>query len=195
MLPCWLTKCSGTAHRHGWSTQVCWCGVVLVHVCWHTFPRGLRSTADVCTAHLPPKALPVEASCQRIQKQARQAHVAPGVVTYVPAWVVAPKDQLGYQRCLGFALHSLHMSSDISTPAVVVPCAAGWVGGSCGRSGQRIPLGYTRAIIDAIQGGQLQAATHATTPYFNLQVSAACRHYIGHRARAICRHSSARLYC
>ena len=49
----------------------------------------------------------------------------------------------------------------------------GWSGGAYG-VGSRISLPYTRAIIDAIHGGQLAAAQTAEDPIFGLQVPTSC---------------------
>ncbi len=40
--------------------------------------------------------------------------------------------------------------------------------------GSRIPLGFTRAIIDAIHSGQLAKASTTTEPVFGLSVPASC---------------------
>jgi phosphoenolpyruvate carboxykinase (ATP) len=47
----------------------------------------------------------------------------------------------------------------------------GWSGGPYG-VGTRISLAYTRALIDAVLSGQLDAATYRTDPIFNLAVPA-----------------------
>lgn len=64
---------------------------------------------------------------------------------------------------------------------------AGWVGGQCGGSGQRISLQHTRAMIDAIHSGQLQAAAYVDTPHFNLQVcpAAVLSHGAGRLGNAV----------
>ena len=49
----------------------------------------------------------------------------------------------------------------------------GWAGGPPG-CGSRIPLAYTRAIIDAIHGGELAQAETAVEPYFGLRVPLSC---------------------
>ena len=51
----------------------------------------------------------------------------------------------------------------------------GWVGGGYGdRSGSRMPLKETRAIIDAIHSGELAGAETQTLPVFDLQVPTRC---------------------
>ena len=49
----------------------------------------------------------------------------------------------------------------------------GWSGGSYG-VGQRMDLGYTRAIIDAIHAGDLDAAETARDPVFGLDYAVCC---------------------
>jgi phosphoenolpyruvate carboxykinase (ATP) len=49
----------------------------------------------------------------------------------------------------------------------------GWSGGSY-HTGSRIPLAYTRAIIDAIHSGELSAAPTVEEPYFGLHVPKRC---------------------
>jgi phosphoenolpyruvate carboxykinase (ATP) len=49
----------------------------------------------------------------------------------------------------------------------------GWVGGSYG-AGERIKLGFTRAIIKAALNGELMAATCQTLDLFNLQIPMNC---------------------
>lgn len=46
----------------------------------------------------------------------------------------------------------------------------GWTGSSYLSGGQRCPLKYTRAILDAIHDGSLAKASFETLPIFNLQV-------------------------
>lgn len=53
---------------------------------------------------------------------------------------------------------------------VCVLAVAGWAGGCCSGEGHRISLQHTRAIIDAIHGGQLQQVDYVDTPHFHLQV-------------------------
>jgi phosphoenolpyruvate carboxykinase (ATP) len=50
----------------------------------------------------------------------------------------------------------------------------GWVGGKYGGDGQRCPLKYTRAIIDAIHSGELAKADFELYPVFNLHVPKKC---------------------
>jgi len=45
----------------------------------------------------------------------------------------------------------------------------GWTGGRYG-VGKRMSIGHTRAIIDAIHSGELEAAEYSQTPIFHLQV-------------------------
>ena len=49
----------------------------------------------------------------------------------------------------------------------------GWSGGSYG-TGRRMPLSYTRAIIDAIHSGALATAPTRTDPVFGFEVVTAC---------------------
>ena len=49
----------------------------------------------------------------------------------------------------------------------------GWAGGAAG-TGSRIPLKYTRAIIDAIHSGELAKAATVEDPIFGLQVPTKC---------------------
>lgn len=49
----------------------------------------------------------------------------------------------------------------------------GWIGGSYG-VGNRIKLGYTRAIIDAIHSGELANAPTAMDPHFGLAIATKC---------------------
>ncbi|KAI7841208.1 hypothetical protein COHA_005173 [Chlorella ohadii] len=49
----------------------------------------------------------------------------------------------------------------------------GWTGGRFG-TGSRMPLEYTRAVVDAIHSGALAKAQYQTLPVFNLQVPTAC---------------------
>lgn len=42
----------------------------------------------------------------------------------------------------------------------------GWVGGPCGKGGNRIPLKYTRAIVDAIHSGELEGVQYGMLPDF-----------------------------
>jgi phosphoenolpyruvate carboxykinase (ATP) len=49
----------------------------------------------------------------------------------------------------------------------------GWAGGAYG-VGSRIPLAYTRAIIDAIHGDTLKSAPTQRDPYFKLDYCAQC---------------------
>ncbi|AFZ80045.1 phosphoenolpyruvate carboxykinase ATP, putative [Theileria equi strain WA] len=47
----------------------------------------------------------------------------------------------------------------------------GWIKGPCDSpTGQRIPLKYTRKIIDAIHDGSLEKASYTQVPVFNLEV-------------------------
>lgn len=46
----------------------------------------------------------------------------------------------------------------------------GWVGGSFGRGGNRIPIAYTRAILDAIHSGELIKANYEIMDIFNFQI-------------------------
>ncbi|KAF9439004.1 Protein kinase C-like 1, partial [Entomortierella beljakovae] len=48
----------------------------------------------------------------------------------------------------------------------------GWTGGAYGKTGSRISLKYTRAIIDAIHSGELTKAEYKNYPTFNLQIPA-----------------------
>ena len=52
----------------------------------------------------------------------------------------------------------------------------GWIGGAFGHGGKRIPLKYTRAIIDAIHDGTLSTSSqeYETYPVFNLHVPVSC---------------------
>jgi ATP-dependent phosphoenolpyruvate carboxykinase len=50
----------------------------------------------------------------------------------------------------------------------------GWIGGAFGHGGKRIPLKYTRAIIDEIHSGKLASQTFENYPVFNLSVPKAC---------------------
>jgi phosphoenolpyruvate carboxykinase (ATP) len=50
----------------------------------------------------------------------------------------------------------------------------GWVGGRCGGGGNRCPLKYTRAIIDAIHSGELAKAEFDEEPVFHLNFPKAC---------------------
>ena len=50
----------------------------------------------------------------------------------------------------------------------------GWVGRSLSKGGQRFPLKYTRAILDAIHDGTLAKVTFETFDVFNLQIPTAC---------------------
>ena len=49
----------------------------------------------------------------------------------------------------------------------------GWIGGAFG-TGQRIPLGYTRAIIDAIHGGHLEQVEMIQDDFFGLAIPQEC---------------------
>jgi phosphoenolpyruvate carboxykinase (ATP) len=49
----------------------------------------------------------------------------------------------------------------------------GWAGGSYG-GGQRMPLAYTRAIVDAIHAGSLRDAPTVVDPIFGLHVVTQC---------------------
>ena len=51
----------------------------------------------------------------------------------------------------------------------------GWSQGPYG-VGKRIPLTYSRAIIDAIHSGELSSATYETYPVFNLQIPISVSH-------------------
>jgi phosphoenolpyruvate carboxykinase (ATP) len=46
----------------------------------------------------------------------------------------------------------------------------GWVGGGCGKGGERIDIVATRKIIDAILEGSLQEVEYETLPVFNLSI-------------------------
>ncbi|KAJ2723745.1 Protein kinase C-like 1 [Coemansia sp. Benny D115] len=46
----------------------------------------------------------------------------------------------------------------------------GWSGGGCGSGGRRMPLEYSRAIIDAIHSGELEKAEYADYGVFNLKI-------------------------
>ncbi|KAF9934590.1 Protein kinase C-like 1 [Linnemannia zychae] len=46
----------------------------------------------------------------------------------------------------------------------------GWTGGAYGKTGQRISLKYSRAIIDAIHSGELKKAEYQTYPVFGLEI-------------------------
>jgi len=50
----------------------------------------------------------------------------------------------------------------------------GWVGRSVTKGGQRCPLKYTRAILNAIHDGTLAKAQYETLDVFNLNVPTAC---------------------
>jgi len=50
----------------------------------------------------------------------------------------------------------------------------GWVGRSVAKGGQRCPLKYTRAILNAIHDGTLAKAKYETFEVFNLAVPTAC---------------------
>jgi len=50
----------------------------------------------------------------------------------------------------------------------------GWVGRSVAKGGQRCPLKYTRAILNAIHDGTLAQAKYETFDVFNLAVPTAC---------------------
>ena len=52
----------------------------------------------------------------------------------------------------------------------------GWIGGAFGHGGSRIPLKYTRAIIDSIHDGTLSSPStkYETYPVFNLSVPTTC---------------------
>ena len=49
----------------------------------------------------------------------------------------------------------------------------GWVGGSYG-IGKRIPLKYTRAMINAAMNGDLDYVAYETDPFFNLNIPKFC---------------------
>ncbi|OAQ29534.1 phosphoenolpyruvate carboxykinase [ATP] [Linnemannia elongata AG-77] len=49
----------------------------------------------------------------------------------------------------------------------------GWNGGAYGKTGKRISLKYSRAIIDAIHSGELKKATYQTYPIFGLEIPTA----------------------
>jgi phosphoenolpyruvate carboxykinase (ATP) len=50
----------------------------------------------------------------------------------------------------------------------------GWVGRSVAKGGQRCPLKYTRAILNAIHDGSLAKAKYENFDVFNLNVPTAC---------------------
>lgn len=50
----------------------------------------------------------------------------------------------------------------------------GWTGGKYG-TGQRCPLRYTRAIVDAVHDGSLAQATYEAFPVFNLNIPTAVK--------------------
>lgn len=50
----------------------------------------------------------------------------------------------------------------------------GWVGRSVTKGGQRCPLKYTRAILNAIHDGTLAKAEYETLDVFNLRVPKSC---------------------
>eukprot|EP00386_Alphamonas_edax_P004492 GDKI01014174.1.p1 GENE.GDKI01014174.1~~GDKI01014174.1.p1 ORF type:complete len:614 (-),score=252.41 GDKI01014174.1:602-2443(-) len=50
----------------------------------------------------------------------------------------------------------------------------GWVGGAYGKTGKRISLKYTRAMIDAIHDGTLAKAEYELMPIFGLPVPKSC---------------------
>jgi phosphoenolpyruvate carboxykinase (ATP) len=49
----------------------------------------------------------------------------------------------------------------------------GWIGGSYGDA-ERIPLAYTRAILDAIHSGELANSTFEEFPVFKLHIPTSC---------------------
>ena len=51
----------------------------------------------------------------------------------------------------------------------------GWVGRSLSKGGQRFPLQYTRAILNAIHDGSLLQGTFEMFDVFNLRIPTACR--------------------
>ena len=51
----------------------------------------------------------------------------------------------------------------------ICPALPGWTGGPYG-IGSRFKLRHTRAIIDAIHSGELEAAEYETMPIFGLKV-------------------------
>lgn len=50
----------------------------------------------------------------------------------------------------------------------------GWVGHSASKGGNRCPLKYTRAILDAIHDGTLAAEKYDNFEVFNLQIPVSC---------------------
>ena len=50
----------------------------------------------------------------------------------------------------------------------------GWVGRSVSKGGQRCPLKYTRAILNAIHNGTLAKAKYENLEVFNLRVPVSC---------------------
>jgi phosphoenolpyruvate carboxykinase (ATP) len=50
----------------------------------------------------------------------------------------------------------------------------GCIGGSVERGGGRCPLGYTRAVLEAIQNGTLKDAKYEKLDVFNLDVPVSC---------------------
>uniref|UniRef100_A0A060TBI2 Phosphoenolpyruvate carboxykinase (ATP) n=1 Tax=Blastobotrys adeninivorans TaxID=409370 RepID=A0A060TBI2_BLAAD len=50
----------------------------------------------------------------------------------------------------------------------------GWVGASASKGGKRIPLKYTRAMLDAVHSGELSKVEYENYPVFNLQVPKSC---------------------
>ncbi|KAI1316666.1 Protein kinase C-like 1 [Mortierella claussenii] len=46
----------------------------------------------------------------------------------------------------------------------------GWTGGAYGKTGKRIALKYSRAIIDTIHSGELKKAAYQTYPIFDLEI-------------------------
>ncbi len=49
----------------------------------------------------------------------------------------------------------------------------GWTGGSYGK-GHRIPLKYTRAMINAALNGDLDFVEYVKEPFFNLKIPRSC---------------------
>lgn len=52
----------------------------------------------------------------------------------------------------------------------------GWIGGVCGKGGERISLKYTRAMVEAANDGLLEAVEYMKEPFFDLFVPKECPH-------------------
>lgn len=86
--------------------------------------------------------------------------------------------QATFSACFGqpfLALHPMHYAKMLSEKITKHKAKAwllntGWVGASAAKGGQRCPLKYTRAILDAVHAGQLDNVKYETYETFNLQV-------------------------